>query len=84
MIVLLKLLWSKVGGYLAAAGGVLAFVVGVFLYGRREGARSAEAAQARKNAAIVKKARGVENEVDGLSGDDIDDRLGEWMRDDGR
>lgn len=81
MTVLLKLLWSKIGGYVAAIGGVLAFVIGVFLYGRREGKQSAEDAQARKNATSVKRARGVENEVDGLSGPDVDGRLGKWMRD---
>lgn len=80
-MIFLKLIWSKVGGYLAAAGGAIAFVFAIFFYGRSSGKSDAEAAAAKRNAESVRKARGVENEIQGISDDDVDRRLGKWMRD---
>jgi uncharacterized membrane protein len=80
-VIFLKLIWSKIGGYLAVAGGAVAFVVGVFLYGRSAGKESAKAAADKKDAKAIKKARGVENEIQGIGDDAVDDRLGKWLRD---
>lgn len=77
-------IWSRVSGWLAAAGVALAVIAGVFLYGRAGGKADAEAEQARKNAKAIKKARGVEDEIQGMGDADVDRRLSEWMRDSGR
>jgi len=77
-------IWSRVSGWLAAAGVALAVLAGVFLYGRAGGKADAEAEQARKNAKAIKKARDVEDDVNKMGDADIDRRLGEWMRDSGR
>lgn len=72
---------AKLKGWLAAVGTVLALVVGAFLYGRSDGKSDAAAEQAKANAKAVKKARGVEDEVQKMGGADVDRRLAEWMRD---
>lgn len=77
-------IWSRVSGWLAAAGVALAVIAGAFLYGRAGGKADAEAEQARNNAKAIKKARGVEDEVNGMGDDVVDRRLNEWMRDGGR
>ncbi|WP_411036842.1 hypothetical protein [Shinella sp. BYT-45] len=77
-------IWSRISGWLSAAGVALAIIVGAFLYGRSGGKAAAEAEQARNNAKAIKKARGVEDEVNGMGDDDVDRRLNEWMRDGGR
>lgn len=74
-------LWSRVSGWIAAAGVALAIVVGAFLYGRSDGKADAAAEQAKANAKAVTKARDVENEVQKMDGSDVDRRLAEWMRD---
>ena len=81
MMIFLKLIWSKIGGYIAVAGGAMAFVVGIFLYGRSAGKESAKAAAAKANAKAAKKARGVENDIQGIGDDAVDERLDKWMRD---
>lgn len=77
-------LWTKLQGWLAAAGVALAVIAGAFLYGRADGKSDAEAEQAKANAKAIKKARGVEDEVNGMGDADVDRRLSEWMRDGGR
>lgn len=72
---------AKLKGWVAAAGVVLALVAGSFLYGRSDGISDAQAEQAKANAKAVKKARGVEDEVQKMGGADVDRRLAEWMRD---
>ena len=78
---MLSALWLKAQGYLAALGVALAVIAGAFLYGRSDGKADAKAEQARNNAKAIKKARGVEDEVQGMGGTDIDAGLGKWMRD---
>ncbi|MGQ3213022.1 hypothetical protein [Shinella sp.] len=74
-------LWLKLKGYLAAAGMALAILAGVFLYGRSDGKADAEAEQARNNSKAIKKARGVEDAVQGMGSADVDAGLAKWMRD---
>lgn len=78
---MLSALWLKTQGYLAALGVALAVIAGAFLYGRSDGKAEAKAEQARNNAKAIKKARGVEDEVQGMDGADIDSALSKWMRD---
>ena len=77
-------IWARVSGWLAAAGVALAVLAGVFLYGRAGGKADAEAEQARNNAKAIKKARGVEDEIQGMGDADVDSALSKWMRDGGR
>lgn len=72
---------AKLKGWLAGLGMVLALIAGAFLYGRADGKSDAQAEQAKANAKAVKKARGVEDEVQNMGGADVDRRLAEWMRD---
>jgi hypothetical protein len=74
-------LWLKFKGYLAMAGVALAVIAGAFLYGRSDGKADAEAEQARNNAKAIKKARGVEDAVQGMDGSSIDSSLAKWLRD---
>lgn len=81
---MLSALWLKAQSYLAMAGVALAVIAGVFLYGRAGGKADAEAEQARNNAKAIKKARGVEDEIQGMGDADVDAALSKWMRDRGR
>lgn len=81
---MLSLLWSRLSGYIAAIGVALAVIAGAFLYGRSDGKADAEAEQARNNAKAIKKARGVEDEVNKMGDADVDAALSKWMRDGGR
>lgn len=74
-------LWLKAHSYLAMAGVALAIIAGAFLFGRSDGKADAEAEQARNDAKAIKKARGVEDEVQGMGSADIDSTLAKWMRD---
>jgi hypothetical protein len=74
-------LWLKFKGYLATAGVAVAVIAGAFLYGRSGGKADAEAEQARNNAKAIKKARGVEDAVQGMGSADVDAGLAKWMRD---
>lgn len=84
MALLLKGLWSRISGYAAAIGVALAVIAGAFLYGRAGGKADAKAEQAKANAKAIKKARGVEDEVQSMGGGDVDRALAKWLRDGGR
>lgn len=75
---------GKLQGWLAAVGVALAVVAGAFLYGRSKGKAAVEAEQAKANVKAIKRARGVENEINGIGDGDVDARLNKWMRDGGR
>ncbi len=81
MLAIAAVLWSRISRYLAMAGVALAIIAGAFFYGRSDGKADAEAEQARNNAKAIKKARGVEDEVQGMGSADIDSALAKWMRD---
>lgn len=78
---MLSALWLKAQSYLAMAGVALAIIAGAFFYGRSDGKADAEAEQARNNAKAIKKARGVEDEVQGMGSAGVDSALAKWMRD---
>jgi len=70
-------IWSRITGWLAPVGMALAIVAGAFFYGRSSG----KAEQAKANAKAIKKARGVEDDVQNMGGSDVDRALGKWLRD---
>lgn len=74
-------LWSRISSWLAPAGVALAIVAGAFFYGRSNGKADAKAEQAKANAKAIKRARGVENDVQNMGGGDIDRELAKWLRD---
>lgn len=78
---MLAALWTRLSGYLAAAGVVFGIVVGVFLYGRADGRQDAEVAQNKANAAARKQSKEVENEINGLDDRGVSDSLAKWLRD---
>ena len=68
---------SKLVKWAAAAGIVLALLTVIYGKGRSD----QKAARARDRLQAVEKARKVEHEVDGLGADDVNRRIGKWMRD---
>ncbi|QWY83585.1 hypothetical protein [Rhizobium phage RHph_X2_26] len=72
---------AKLKGYLAAAGVILAAIIGATLYGYRNGVQSERNKRVATNAKALDKARRVEHEISGLNGSELDARLAEWMRD---
>ncbi|NOV20953.1 hypothetical protein E5S70_33890 [Ensifer adhaerens] len=76
-------LWSRITSWLAPAGVAIAIVAGAFFYGRSSGKADAKAEQAKANAKAIKRARGVEDEVQNMGGGDIDRELAKWLRDAG-
>lgn len=68
---------SKLAGYVVAIAAVLAILTGAYLKGRQDNAASSASARLR----TANKARKIEDEVNGLGGDDVDAALRKWMRD---
>ena len=63
----------------AALGGMAAFAV-AWLSGRSAGARGAKTEAAKQRADDLQKAKEVRDEVDGISNNDVSDRLRKWQR----
>ena len=80
-MILLAGLWAKIQSYAAGLGVALAVIAGVFFYGRSDGKTAARQEQEKANAKAVKKARGVEDDVQKMGGDSVDSELNKWMRD---
>ena len=80
-MILLATLWAKIQSYAAGIGVALAVIAGVFFYGRSDGKTAARQEQEKANAKAVKKARGVEDDVQKMGGDSVSGDLAKWMRD---
>jgi hypothetical protein len=78
---MILLLWAKIQSYAAGIGVALAVIAGVFFYGRSDGKTAARQEQEKANAKAVKKARGVEDDVQKMGGDTVSRDLDKWMRD---
>jgi hypothetical protein len=63
----------------AALAGMLG-IAAAWLTGRRSGSVAARNKAAIKAADDLQKAKGVRDEVDSISGDDVSERLREWYR----
>ena len=74
---LLALARSKIAGYLAAVGAVLAVLFAAYSKGKTDAAVK----QTEQRLDNIKTARKVEDEVNRLDPDGVDDALGKWMRD---
>lgn len=68
---------SKLAGYLAAIGAVLAVLFAAYSKGKTDAAVK----QTEQRLENIETARKVEDEIDRLDPDGVDDRLGKWMRD---
>jgi hypothetical protein len=73
-------LWSKVGGWLAAAGALLLLVFGAWQKGRREGKAVLQAEQEKARAQARQARKEIDDEVDGLGHADLDERFNRWVR----
>lgn len=73
--------WSRISSWLAPASMALATVAAAFFYGRSSGRADAKAEQAKATAKAIKQARGIEDGIQNMGGDDIDRALGKWLRD---
>lgn len=78
---MILMLWAKIQSYAAGLGVALAVIAGVFFYGRKDGQTAAREEQEKANAKAVKKARGVEDDVQKMGGDSVSRDLDKWMRD---
>lgn len=78
---MILMLWAKIQSYAAGLGVALAVIAGVFFYGRSDGKTAARQEQEKVNAKAVKKARGVEDDVQKMGGDSVSRDLDKWMRD---
>lgn len=80
----LTALWGRAAGWLAAAGAVILLLAGAFLKGRRDGkAIMAEEQERHRREAITNK-RKLDDEIDNLGPADLDSRMSQWVRKDGR
>jgi hypothetical protein len=73
-------LWSKVGGWLAAAGALLLLFFGAWQRGRSEGKAAMKAEQDQKRAEARQSRKDIDDEVDGLGHADLDQRFSRWLR----
>lgn len=73
-------LWSKVSGWLAGAGALIALGFGIWLKGRQEGKAAIRAEQDQRRAEARQARKEIDNEVDGLGHADLDHRMAPWVR----
>ena len=77
---LLWMLWSKFKGYIIGAGAILASIGIIYAKGRSDGH---DKAMGKVEDAIeddVQDMEKIRRDLDGLSDDDLDDRLSDWTR----
>lgn len=80
MMALLGGLWARCAGWLAAAGAVLAVLVGAFLKGRAAGKAVMREEQERQKARAIENKRKLDDEIDDLAPADLDHRFDRWVR----
>ena len=80
MLTFITALPGKLKLWISIAGAVIVAVAVAYVRGRSAGSDAADAAQAKRRQAAMKKAREIENEVSGLSDSDLDKRLSRWLR----
>jgi hypothetical protein len=74
-------IWSRVWGYVIAAGAVVSLLLGIYVKGRRDGEQKIEDAAEAQRLKDVAKAQVISNEVDKMSPTDLDAGLSKFMRD---
>lgn len=73
-------IWSKIGGWLAAAGALILLAFGAWQKGRREGKAIIQAEQDRHRAEAIAAKRKSDSEIDDLGHADLDQRMSRWVR----
>ncbi len=73
-------LWSKLTGWFAGAGALVALGFGLWLKGRQEGKAAMRAEQDQKRAEARQAKKESDDEVDGLGHADLDERFNRWVR----
>lgn len=73
-------LWSRISGWLAGAGALIALGFGLWLKGRQEGKAVMQAERDQKLAEARKARKELDDEVDGLGHADLDQRMSRWLR----
>jgi hypothetical protein len=71
---------SRLYGYLAAAGGVLAFIAAIFLKGKSEGRADEQARQTEQTLDDVTTHKEIADDVGSLSDAELDARNAPWVR----
>lgn len=74
------LLWSKFKGYIIGAGALLASIGIIYAKGRSDGKESALDKVEDAIEDDVEDMEQIRRNLDGLSDDDLDDRLSNWTR----
>jgi len=80
MLALITALPGKLKLWISIAGAVIVAVAIAYMRGRSAGADARDAAEMKRRQAAMKEARKIENEVAGLSDDELDRRLSRWLR----
>lgn len=71
---------ANFGGYIAAAGGAIALVAGVWLKGRQSAKADLQQEQDRHRAEAITAKRKSDSEIDDLGAADVDQRMSHWLR----
>lgn len=79
---LLAALWSRVAGYVAAAGLLILALFSIWLKGRQDGKAVMREEQERHRREAVEIKRKLDDEIDGLSPADVDSNFARWVRKD--
>lgn len=75
------MMFAKLKGYAVAAGVFLVAIIGALAYGYGEGRQKQREADALRKQEAARRGKEIENEIRGLGGVAIDERLSKWMRD---
>lgn len=71
--------WALTPKPVKIALGAIAAGLGIFVYGRYQGARTARELQKQKEARAVQDRQEIHDEVKNLSDDDLDKRFDKWV-----
>lgn len=74
-------LWSRTVDWLAAAGVVIAVLLGAWLKGRAAGKAAMREEQERHRREAIARKRKLDSEIDDLGPADLDQRFARWVRD---
>lgn len=75
-------LWSRIKGWAAMAGAVIAVLFGAYAAGGRAARRSAEIDRARQREKSLKKVQNVDSEISKMGASDLRRHAERWMLDD--
>lgn len=76
----LTALWSRVAGYVVAAGALLTLLASIWWKGRQDGKAAMREEQERHRLEAINIKRKQDSEIDNLGPADVDDRFRRWVR----